>query len=478
MSESRTLADGRYEIIRLLGRGGWGEVFLAMDHALQRPVAIKQLRPELAADVELCKAFLREAQKAARISHENIVQIHDVRPQDLCLVMEYVAGPSLLQCLEHKQLNIEDSLHVLDDITKGVQALHDRGIIHRDLKPGNFLLSLPVEQAQDYEEHRRLPAELTKARTKIADFGLSRVEALESAATMSSMGTPEYMAPEQKAGKASSPRTDIYALGVIAHQLLTGDLPAAGKPLDLPHSRTSEAIRRALETKPEDRFQSARDFFQALRFALTQQADQYGPLFLSRFDLKWNVIENSGKQLAQEFRCRFGSVHRVQVTSGLLQRSRSVFAAIALHREPPPDLLQQVMGPDALDLEATVTYTVGILSPSTWPAESIEQIPVRGNIRFYLVEKGPGTSWNISPAAGPHRDLFDPESNEEKEAAASGVLTTCPELSMGRDLIAIDALLKKYNLTRAYVEMAIAHSAGRFRLIENNSKTFIQRTTF
>jgi hypothetical protein len=200
-----------YEVLAVLGRGGFGIVVRAFDETLQRVVAIKVLSPELASTSPARKRFLREARAAARVRHENVVQIHAVGEQPLpYLVMEYIPGRTLQHRLDQSgPLEVPDVLRIGGQIARGLAAAHEQGLIHRDIKPANVLLEGSVEH-----------------KVKITDFGLARA-ADDASLSQSGViaGTPLYMAPEQARGEALDARADLFSLGSVLYTMASGRPP-------------------------------------------------------------------------------------------------------------------------------------------------------------------------------------------------------------------------------------------------------------
>ena len=217
--------DGcRYEVARLLGRGGMGHVFSALDLELQRTVALKFLTPQGGqAGSELLARLREEAQAIARLDHENILRIHDVSAWNPCLphpeeeapprvpflVMEYLEGESLHALLHRERLDLRRALELMADIAAGLAHAHERNLIHRDLKPGNVFV-------------------LRDDRVKLLDFGLAWTLAQASTTASPMSGTPAYMAPEQWLGAPLDVRADIWAAGLLLFEMLTGEHPLAG----------------------------------------------------------------------------------------------------------------------------------------------------------------------------------------------------------------------------------------------------------
>ncbi|HVK14461.1 MAG TPA: family 16 glycoside hydrolase, partial [Gemmataceae bacterium] len=220
---------GQYEVLEVLGRGGFGTVYRAFDEVLQRVVAVKVLAPAMAATSPARKRFLREARSAAQVRHENVVQVHAVEEQPLpYLVMEYVPGGTLQQRLDQTgPLDLSDVLRIGRQIAEGLAAAHAQDLIHRDVKPGNILIEAGPQQ-----------------RVKLTDFGLARA-ADDASISQSGVvaGTPMYMAPEQAKGEALDHRADLFSLGSVLYVMASGRPPfrAAG---------TLAVLKRVAEDAP------------------------------------------------------------------------------------------------------------------------------------------------------------------------------------------------------------------------------------
>ncbi|CAN5879762.1 Stk1 family PASTA domain-containing Ser/Thr kinase [soil metagenome] len=202
---------GRYVIAGRIGSGGMGDVFRARDSVLGRTIAIKMLPFELAIQPGFVERFKAEAQSVARISHPNVVQVHDWGQENdtYYMVMEYVRGKNLRQVLSHtKRLPPRQAAQVTGQVLGALAAAHEKGVIHRDIKPENVVVA-------------------TDGRVKVADFGIAR--AVENAALTGGMlGTVAYVAPEQAWGERVDPRADLYSTGCMLYELLTGSLPFEG----------------------------------------------------------------------------------------------------------------------------------------------------------------------------------------------------------------------------------------------------------
>ena len=235
------------DILEYLGRGGMGVVYKARQKSLNRLVALKLLAPESVGDERFAKRFAKEAQALAALNHPNIVTIYDFGQAGgfYYLLMEFVDGVNLRQAMRAARFTPEEALAIVPPICGALQYAHEHGVVHRDIKPENLLL--------DKECH-----------VKIADFGIAKMlnaEAPDVGVTESlQAGTPQYMAPEQKECRPTDHRADIYSLGVLLYELLTGELP--GKPLEPPSKkvvvdvRLDEIVLRALHENPERRYQT------------------------------------------------------------------------------------------------------------------------------------------------------------------------------------------------------------------------------
>lgn len=231
----RTLA-GRYQITKLLGRGGMAVVFLAQDLTLERQVAIKVLPPDMSHDTKLVSRFQQEAKTAAKLDHPNIIPIYRVESEGGLdyFVMKYVTGHSLEQMLDQGQLPLDQARRILREAALALGHAHKRGIVHRDVKPANIMLE-------------------TDGRVVLTDFGISK--ALEGASALTGtgtiIGTPHYMAPEQAKGHEVDGRADQYALAIVGHQILTGKQPFDGSSHSILYKHVFEPPPRIFETRPD-----------------------------------------------------------------------------------------------------------------------------------------------------------------------------------------------------------------------------------
>ena len=264
----------RYEITQLLGEGGMSFVYKAIDKQLQRTVAIKTLKPVYVEQEKFVERFKREAQTAANLNHPNIVQIFDWGIGDEpFFVMEYIEGSTLTSIVSKKKtLSISDILFIGAQVSSGLQAAHSQGLVHRDIKPGNIMIT-------------------PEGKVKVTDFGIVSLQNEESDITKtgSILGTASYISPEQAQGKPVSKESDLYSLGTVLYELITGRPPFEGetpiatatkhitdKPEKLSSYRQNipkgveNAILKLLHKYPKDRFKNAED----LRALLLQQKNQ------------------------------------------------------------------------------------------------------------------------------------------------------------------------------------------------------------
>lgn len=232
------LLDGRYEILEVIGTGGMAVVYKARCHRLNRLVAVKVLKSELALDAEFRRRFHDESQAVAMLSHPNIVAVYDVsRSSELeYIVMELIDGITLKQYMQKKGsvLNWREALHFITQIMKALSHAHGRGIIHRDIKPQNIMV-------------------LRDGSVKVADFGIARLaSAAQSTLTQEALGSVHYISPEQARGSRIDARADIYSAGVVLYEMLTGRLPYEGEtPVSVAIQHISSIPLAPRELNPE-----------------------------------------------------------------------------------------------------------------------------------------------------------------------------------------------------------------------------------
>lgn len=267
----RALAGGRYQLRDLLGEGGMASVHLAYDSVLDRQVAIKTLHTELGREQAFRERFRREAQAVAKLTHTNIVSVFDTGEDDLdgmttpYIVMEYVEGRPLGSVLDEDvrqqgAMPADKALKITADVLAALEISHEMGLVHRDIKPGNVMMT-------------------KRGVVKVMDFGIAR--AMQSGVTSMTqtgmvVGTPQYLSPEQALGRGVDARSDLYSVGIMLFQLVTGRLPFdADSPLAIAYAHVQEQpvapsavnralppavdalVARALKKNPNERFPSA-----------------------------------------------------------------------------------------------------------------------------------------------------------------------------------------------------------------------------
>src|SRR5215470_2036161 len=261
-----TVLGERYEIIAILGQGGMGAVYKARDRELDRLVALKIIRPELTTNPEILKRFKQELILARQVTHRNVIRIFDLGQADgfKFITMEFLEGNDLRGVIrEQGKLPPEEAAKVILQICRALEAAHSEGVIHRDLKPQNIMLD-------------------AKGRVYVMDFGIARSAYLPGMTqTGALIGTPEYMSPEQARGEKLTEHSDLFSLGVILYELLTGQSPYPGDaPLATLWKRLQEKpkppieveptvpkalndiVMKALEIEPEKRWTSAHEMAQ------------------------------------------------------------------------------------------------------------------------------------------------------------------------------------------------------------------------
>jgi len=266
---------GKYIVKRELGRGGMGAVYLAEQPGLGREVAIKELVPSAAADPTALKRFLQEAQVMARTSHPNLVQVHDLEQIGAAnyIVLEFVRGKSLRDWLNRGEIPMPQVFAVMHGVLQALDYAHRHAIVHRDMKPENVLLS-------------------DEGAVKVADFGIARLTddsvapGQTATKTGTTVGTPQYMSPEQVASSKVDGRSDLYSAGIMFYELIVGQPPFTATEADGPFTlmakhvqappkppsvhkpgldmRLEEIILKALSKRPEDRYQSGQEFDEAM----------------------------------------------------------------------------------------------------------------------------------------------------------------------------------------------------------------------
>jgi formylglycine-generating enzyme required for sulfatase activity/dienelactone hydrolase/predicted Ser/Thr protein kinase len=288
---TETLLAGKFRILETLGRGGMGIVYKAEDTKLKRPVALKFLPPEFAADPQARGRFVLEARAAAALSHPNICTIHEIHDagEKSFLEMEFVEGQSLRARLRQGPLGIREAVDIAIQVAEGLEEAHAKGVIHRDIKSANIMVT-------------------GKGQAKIMDFGLAKVRG-ETMHTRegTTLGTAAYMSPEQARGKEVDHRTDLWSLGVVLYEMLSGRLPFRGEqdsPVlyavthEEPRALKTEApgipselehvVGRALRKDPNARYSSATEILDDLRkYRDAQRAEEFAGLSLATI---WRAV--------------------------------------------------------------------------------------------------------------------------------------------------------------------------------------------
>lgn len=261
--------NDRYEIRKLIGEGGMANVYLGYDTILERDVAIKVLRGDLADDEKFVRRFRREAQSASLLNHPNIVQIYDVGEDDgnFYIVMEFINGQTLKQLIKKRgKLSVPEVVDIMSQLTDGLAHAHDSYIIHRDIKPQNIMI-------------------LDDGMVKITDFGIAMaINASDLTQTNSVMGSVHYLPPEQASGKGSTIKSDIYSLGIMMYEMLAGVMPFRGETaveIAMKHlknpmpsiTKVNSAVPQSVENiilkatakNPKNRYNNVRELYDDLK---------------------------------------------------------------------------------------------------------------------------------------------------------------------------------------------------------------------
>ena len=276
---------GRYLLFEPVGRGAMGIVYRAEDPLIHRTVAVKVLHPPKGLTPEqngvVRERFRREAQAAGGIDHPHVVRIFDVGEEpdggEQFIVMEYLSGPSLEEMINGADLGLNKAADIIGQIAAGLDAAHEHGIVHRDIKPSNILFT-------------------EKGAAKIVDFGITQVASSCLTQSMTKLGTPSYMSPEQVTGMLLDSRADLFSMGVLCYEMLTGRKPFTGTdvvsiayaiahtapaPVSTANPQLPQALdpvlARMLEKEPADRFGNAKDFHEALLGALMKGVPPRSP---------------------------------------------------------------------------------------------------------------------------------------------------------------------------------------------------------
>lgn len=291
--------NDRYQIIKSIGEGGMANVYLAYDTILDRDVAVKVLRGDLANDEKFVRRFQREALNASSLSHPNIVEVYDVGDDNgqYFIVMEYIEGKNLKDLLKKRgKLTVSEVVDIMSQIADGLSVAHDSYIIHRDIKPQNIMI-------------------LENGLIKITDFGIAMaLNATQLTQTNSVMGSVHYLPPEQASGKGSTLKSDIYSMGILMYELLTGKLPYRGdnaveialkhlkEPLpsirdeieDIPQS-VENVILKSAAKNPKNRYNDAREMYEDLKTVLDDSRKDE-----PKYEYKYPELDNENKKFSKQ----------------------------------------------------------------------------------------------------------------------------------------------------------------------------------
>ena len=291
--------NDRYQIIKSIGEGGMANVYLAYDTILDRDVAVKVLRGDLSNDEKFVRRFQREALSASSLSHPNIVEVYDVGDDNgqYFIVMEYIDGKNLKDLLKKRgKLTVSEVVDIMSQIADGLSIAHDSYIIHRDIKPQNIMI-------------------LENGLVKITDFGIAMaMNATQLTQTNSVMGSVHYLPPEQASGKGSTLKSDIYSMGILMYELLSGTLPYRGEnaveialkhlkePLpsiredlpDIPQS-VENIILKSAAKNPKNRYNDAREMYEDLKTCLDESR-----LNEPRLEYKYPELDGDNKKFTKQ----------------------------------------------------------------------------------------------------------------------------------------------------------------------------------
>jgi serine/threonine-protein kinase len=426
---------GSYEVVSALGAGGMGEVYRARDVRLDRTVAIKVLPAQLATDPQFRERFEREARAISQLTHPHICTLHDVGEHDhlAFLVMEHLEGETLAARLTRGRIPVSEAVRIASELASALDQAHRRGLIHRDLKPGNVML--------------------TRSGAKLLDFGLAKGQAggaVDLPATVGPtvaapltaqgtiLGTVQYMAPEQIEGREATPRTDIFALGVVLYEMLTGrppfegstpasllgailkdDAPALSDVLPVAPPMLDHLVRTCLAKNPDERWQSAADLHRQLKWvagSLTS-ASLRGEVTPRRVAI-WRRPVPLGAGIAAAVLVGLLGVAVASVWKrggAPLVGSRAARLTILL---PPDQQLDRASSPVAISPAGTHVAYVGI-------GDGRQQLYLRA-IDNHDIRPLAGTDWATSPFFSPDGQWvgFFAQGRLKKVSISAGIVQT------------------------------------------------------
>ena len=337
LSKGQKIND-RYEIVKSIGEGGMANVYLANDQILDRKVAIKVLRGDLSSDEKFIRRFQREALSVSNLSHPNIVEVYDVGDDNgqYFIVMEYIEGKNLKDLIKKRgKLTVSEVVDIMSQISDGLSVAHDSYIIHRDIKPQNIMI-------------------LENGLVKITDFGIAMaMNATQLTQTNSVMGSVHYLPPEQASGKGSTLKSDIYSMGILMYELLTGVLPYRGdnaveialkhlkEPLpsireeldDLPQS-VENIILKSTAKNPKNRYNDARAMYEDLKTCLDESRVNE-----EKWEYQFAELDNDNKKFTKQVEKAIsveeeeednGDVVVKQVTEEEVKKENKILVALAI----------------------------------------------------------------------------------------------------------------------------------------------------
>ncbi len=339
--------NDRYQIIKSIGEGGMANVYLAYDTILDRDVAVKVLRGDLSNDEKFVRRFQREALNASSLSHPNIVEVYDVGDDNgqYYIVMEYIEGKNLKDLIKKRgKLTVTEVVDIMSQIADGLSVAHDSYIIHRDIKPQNIMI-------------------LENGLVKITDFGIAMaMNATQLTQTNSVMGSVHYLPPEQASGKGSTLKSDIYSMGILMYELLTGTLPYRGdnaveialkhlkEPLpsiretlpDIPQS-VENIILKSAAKNPKNRYNDAREMYEDLTTCLDEsrlnepkyeyqypELDSDNKKFTKQVEQAITVEESENKGKKEEVSVKQVTDEEIKKENKLLIVLTSIFVSLIL----------------------------------------------------------------------------------------------------------------------------------------------------
>lgn len=373
------LLDGKYLLIKKLGEGGMGAVYLGKHATMGKMVAVKILHSILVSNEELVRRFIREAQATVSINHKNIIDIMDLGALptgEPFIVMEYLQGAGLDEIIRvQKQLDLPTAAAILEPTLRAIGAAHDKGVVHRDLKPENIYINHPSSEDLDI---------------KLIDFGISKIQnntVTKLTQEGTTLGTPAYMSPEQARGaKEMNHLTDIYATGIIFFEMLSGETPFEGDQYNvlLANILTADprhpqsvypnfpmdawpVIQKAISKNPSERYQNTDEMISAINALCTQEERD------AKFAALPDSIEkaNSQKQTPPEDEMAHNTMAASQILSELVQQNTAVASATILDPKTNSHSQKNIANRGATLLSQVLSKTIMQLRsvPKTWPGK-------------------------------------------------------------------------------------------------------------